>query len=322
MKALVCKGVKQPLIYEDIDLPDYDESTFGVVELKAAALNRRDFWITKGLYPGLTFPTVLGSDGCGIYQGKEVVINPTIGWGNDERFPEDDYDILGLKEYGTFAEKVVVRKKSIYPKPAHLTAQQAAALPLAGVTAYRALISRCGAKSGEKVLISGIGGGVASFAFQFALAIGAEVYVTSGSDEKLEKAREIGAAGGANYKDPDAMKTLSKEVGGFDVVIDSAGGSGFNGLLRMCRKGGRVGVYGGTLGNWESINVPNVFFKQLSIYGSTMGSDQDFEDMLELVKQHQIVPIVDRAMELKDGNEALALMKTNPQFGKIVLEIA
>lgn len=321
MKALVCKGIKQPLIYEDIDLPEYDESTFGLVTLKAAALNRRDYWITKGLYPGLTFPTVLGSDGCGTYEGKEVVINPTIGWGDDERYPDDDYDILGLKEYGTFAEKIVVRKTSIHPKPAHLTAEQAAALPLAGVTAYRALVSRCGARSGEKVLISGIGGGVASFAFQFALAIGAEVYVTSGSEEKLEKARQMGAAGGANYKDADAMKKLSKEVGGFDVVIDSAGGPGFNGLLRMCRKGGRVGVYGGTLGNWEGINVPNVFFKQLSIYGSTMGSDRDFREMIDLVNQHQIVPEVDRVLDLKDGNEALAIMKTNPQFGKIVLEI-
>lgn len=321
MKALVCKGIKAPLIYEDIELPTYEESIFGVVELKAAALNRRDYWITKGLYPGLTFPTVLGSDGCGIYQGKEVIINPTIRWGDDQRFPNDDYQILGLEEYGTFAEKVVVRKSAIHPKPAHLTAEQAAALPLAGVTAYRTLISRCQVQPGEKVLISGIGGGVALFAFQFALAMGAEVYVTSSSEEKLDQARQMGAAGGANYQDPDAMKRLSKGVGGFDVVIDSAGGDGFNLLLRMCAKGGRVGVYGGTRGNWEGINVPNVFFKQLSIYGSTMGSDEDFSRMLDLVNKYQIVPVIDRIMALKDGNEALGLMKTSPQFGKIVLQL-
>ena len=322
MKALVCKGVKEPLVYEDIDLPAYaNNEAFGIITLKAAGLNRRDYWITKGLYPGLRFPTVLGSDGCGLYEGREVVINPTMLWGEDQRYPTDDYQILGLEEYGTFAEQVAVRKKNIYPKPSHLTIEQAAALPLAGVSAYRALFTRCGLQAGEKVLISGVGGGVALFACQFALAAGAEVYVTSSSEEKIERAVAMGASGGVNYKDNDAMKQLSKATGGFDVVIDSAGGSGFNMLLRMCRKGARIGVYGGTLGNWEGINVPNIFFKQLSIYGSTMGSDFEFAKMLDLVNKHHIVPVVDRVFDLKAGNEALSLMKTSPQFGKIVLRV-
>lgn len=321
MKALVCKGVKQALAYEDIDLPTYDASTFGVVELKAAALNRRDYWITKGMYPGLRFPTVLGSDGCGLYEGKEVIINPSIRWGDDQRFYRDDYSILGLEEYGTFAEQVAVRKKNIFPKPEHLSIEQAAALPLAALTAYRVLFSRCQVKSGERVLISGIGGGVALFAFQFAMATGAEVWVTSSSEEKIERAVQMGAAGGVSYLDTDAMKALSKQTGGFDVVIDSAGGDGFNMLLRMCRKGARIGIYGGTRGDWQGINVPNIFFKQLSIYGSTMGSDDEFAKMLDLVNEHRIVPVVDRAFDLKDGNDALAVMKTSPQFGKIVLRI-
>lgn len=322
MKALVFKGIKEPLVYEDIELPVYEEeNTFGLVDLKAAALNRRDFWITKGLYPGLRFPTVLGSDGCGWYEGREVVINPSIHWGDDQRFPSDDYYILGLEEFGTFAEKVMVRKKNIFPKPAHLSAEQAAALPLAGLTAYRVLFTRCHLQAGDKVLISGIGGGVALLAFQFALAAGGEVYVTSSSAKKIERALQMGASGGVSYQDKEAMKNLSKKVGGFDVVIDSAGGPGFNQLLRMCGKGARVGIYGGTRGDWENINVPNIFFKQLSIHGSTMGSDQEFAQMLDLVNQHQIVPVVDRVFDLKEGNEALALMKTSPQFGKIVLRI-
>ena len=222
MKALLFTGVKEPLVYTDVNLPEYDD-TFGVVQLNAAALNRRDYWITLGLYPNLRFPSVLGSDGCGVYEGEEVVINPSIHWGNDPRFYSDDYYILGMEEYGTFAEQVAVRKKNIYPKPAHLTAEQAAALPLAGLTAYRVLFSRCQAKAGEKVLISGVGGGVALLACQFAIAIGADVYVTSGSEEKIEKAIALGAKGGMNYKDPDAMKILQKAIGGFDVVIDSAG---------------------------------------------------------------------------------------------------
>ncbi|MCO6476595.1 MAG: zinc-binding dehydrogenase [Phaeodactylibacter sp.] len=321
MKALLFTGVKEPLVYTDVELPEYDEETFGVVDLKAAALNRRDYWITRGLYPGLRFPSVLGSDGCGVYDGEEVVINPSIHWGDDPRFYTDDYFILGMTEDGTFAEKVAVRKKNIYPKPAHLTAEQAAALPLAGLTAYRVLFSRCHARAGDKVLISGIGGGVALFACQFAIAVGAEVYVTSSLAEKIEKAVALGAKGGANYQNAGAMDALKKEAGGFDVVIDGAGGDGFNQLLKMCRKGARIGVYGATAGAWNGVSVPNVFFKQLSIYGSTMGSDAEFGQMLDFVSTHKIVPVVDRIFGLQDGNEAVQMMKKNPQFGKIVLRI-
>lgn len=321
MKALLFTGVKEPLVYTDVDLPEHDD-TFGLVRLRAAALNRRDYWITLGLYPDLRFPSILGSDGCGEYEGQEIVINPSVHWGNDPRFYSDDYFILGMAEDGTFAEQVAVRKKNIYPKPAHLTAEQAAALPLAGLTAYRVLFSRCQARATDKVLISGVGGGVALLACQFAIAIGAEVYVTSGSEEKIEKAVALGAKGGANYKSPESMKALQKRSGGFDVVIDSAGGDGFNQLLKMCRKGARIGVYGGTAGAWNGVSVPNVFFKQLSIYGSTMGADAEFGQMLDFVSEYEIVPVVDRVFDLKDGNEALQLMKTSRQFGKIVLRIA
>ncbi|MCB0549670.1 MAG: zinc-binding dehydrogenase [Phaeodactylibacter sp.] len=320
MKALLATGIREPLVYKEVDLPEHDD-TFGVVRLKAAALNRRDFWITLGLYPNLRFPTVLGSDGCGVYEGEEVVINPSINWGSDPRFYTDDYFILGMEEYGTFAEKVAVRKKNIYPKPAHLTPEQAAALPLAGLTAYRVLFSRCQAGAGDKVLISGIGGGVALFACQFALAAGADVYVTSSSEEKIGKALALGAKGGGNYKDPDSLKGLQKQAGGFDVVIDSAGGDGFNQLLKMCNKGARVGVYGGTAGSWNNVSVPNIFFKQLSIFGSTMGSDAEFGQMLDFVSTHRIVPVVDSVFDLKDGNQAIQMMKNSLQFGKIVLRI-
>ena len=320
MKALLATGIREPLVYKEVDLPEHDD-TFGVVRLKAAALNRRDFWITLGLYPNLRFPTVLGSDGCGVYEGEEVVINPSINWGSDPRFYTDDYFILGMEEYGTFAEKVAVRKKNIYPKPAHLTPEQAAALPLAGLTAYRVLFSRCQAGAGDKVLISGIGGGVALFACQFALAAGADVYVTSSSEEKIGKALALGAKGGGNYKDPDSLKGLQKQAGGFDVVIDSAGGDGFNQLLKMCNKGARVGVYGGTAGSWNNVSVPNIFFKQLSIFGSTMGSDAECGQMLDFVSTHRIVPVVDSVFDLKDGNQAIQMMKNSLQFGKIVLRI-
>ena len=146
-------------------------------------------------------------------------------------------------------------------------------------------------------------------------------YVTSGSEDKINKAIALGAKGGANYKDRDAMKALGKSVGGFDVIIDSAGGAGFDMLLRMCRMGANVAIYGGTAGSWEKVSVPNVFYKQLSIHGSTMGSDAEFEQMIDFVSEHKIVPVVDSVYALQDGNEAVEKMTNSPQFGKIVLRI-
>ncbi len=342
MQALVFTDVKQPLEFKEYPDPETQggylanlggnlklppklttasPDDYAIVELKAAALNRRDWWITQGMYANIRTPSILGSDGCGVYEGEEVVILPSLYWGEDQRFPTDNFKILGMDEDGTFAEKIAVRRKSIFKKPPHLNAEQAAALPLSGLTAYRALFTRCGAKAGDNVLISGVGGGTALMACQLAIAVGANVYVTSGSEEKIEKAVGLGAKGGANYKDADAMKALGKSVGGFNVVIDSAGGLGFNMLLRMCRKGAQVGIYGGTTGSLEKVAVPNIFYKQISIHGSTMGSDLEFGKMLDFVSEHKIVPVVDSVFELKNGNEAIDMMANSPQFGKIVLRI-
>ena len=252
MKALVFCEIKKPLEYKDFPDPEIKED-YKIVELKAAALNRRDWWITQGRYANIRLNSILGSDGSGIFDGKEVVICPSLYWGNNEKYQSDNYKILGMDEDGTFAEKIAIRKKNIHPKPEHLNFEQAAALALSGLTAYRALIVRCGAKAGDNVLISGVGGGTALSPCQFAIALGANVFVTSGSEEKINKAIEIGAKGGVDYKDPDAMKKLGKSVGGFDVVIDSAGGAGFELLLRMCRKGANVAIYGGTAGTIEKL---------------------------------------------------------------------
>ena len=320
MKALVFTEIKKELEFKEVSEPSISEGKV-LVEVKAAALNRRDYWITLGMYPGVFTPTILGSDGCGIYEGEEVIFSPNIGWGENQNFPNKDYVILGLEEFGTFAEKISIRESSIFPKPEHLTIEQAAALPLAGLTAYRVLFSRCQLKPNEKVLITGVGGGVALFVTQFALAFGAEVYVTSGSDEKLAKAKALGVSGGGNYKEEDWHKKMKKEHGTFDVIIDSAGGEGFKDLIYLAAPGARIGLYGGTRGAWQNINPAHVFFKQLSILGSTMGSDLDFERMLSFVSEYEIVPIIDRVFDLKDGNKAFELMKTSPQFGKYVLKI-
>ena len=320
MKGLIFTGVNEPLVYGEVPM----QSTEGRVEvkLKAAALNRRDYWITQGLYPGIVTPTVLGSDGCGSYKGREVLLSPNINWGESQKLPSTEYDIIGLKEHGTFAESILVRESSIFDKPDHLTAFQAAALPLGGLTAYRALMTKGQVEAGDNVLISGIGGGVALFAFQFALAVGAEVYVTSSSEEKIAKAVSMGAQGGANYTSRKSMRNLLKETGGFDVIIDSACGDGFPQLIKLAKPGAQIVVYGGTNGNINGIIPATVFFKQLSIHGTTMGSDKEFRAMLALVEKHKIIPVVDTILELSEGQKAIEMMESSPQFGKIVLEIS
>lgn len=320
MKALVYTAKNTPLSYQDFDLPAPTEGEI-VVNLKAAALNHRDNWITKGMYPGIQENVILGSDGAGETGGREVILNPNIGWGDNQRFPASTYHMLGMPTNGTFAELIIVAADRAVDKPAHLTLEQAAALPLGGLTAYRVLFSRCKTMAGEKVLISGVGGGVALFACQFAIAAGAEVYVTSGSPEKIAKAVEMGAKGGANYRDEGWAKKFKKETGGFDVIIDSAGGDGFAELVKLTNRGGRIGLYGGTRGNWNNISPPIVFFNQIDILGSTMGSDQDFADMVAFVAKHKITPVVDTSFALADGNQAIARMNNGEQFGKLVLTI-
>ena len=321
-KAWVFEDRSIPLVYKEIEIPSYVDENYVGLDVHAAALNRRDFWITQGLYPNITpnVPTVLGSDCCGSYENEDYIVCPNINWG-EGFFPSSDYGILGLEEFGTFSEKIYVKKNKLFPKPIHLSHEEAACLPLAGLTAYRALFSRSKLAKGEKVLISGVGGGVALIACQFAIAIGAEVYVTSSSEEKIDKAIQMGAKGGANYKDEEAMISLSKSVGGFEVVIDSAGGKGFNLLLKMCRLGARVSIYGGTTGSLRSIAAPNLFFKQISIFGSTMGSDTEFKDMIQLVNEHEIRPIIHNVRPMEEGDASLADIGRNLHFGKYVLKV-
>ncbi len=319
MKALVLEDVGQALRIKEMDSPAEKEGYVNV-RIKAGALNHRDVWITKGMYPGIRPNVILGSDGAGILDGREVIINPNHDWGDNPRVQSKDYHILGLPTNGTFAEEVQVRSDKVFPKPRHLSIEHAAALPLGGMTAYRALFTKCGLRKGERVLISGVGGGVALFAFQFAVAVGAEVWVTSGTEWKIEKAIKMGAAGGINYKNAD-WKSFGKETGGFDVIIDSAGGDGFMNLVKIANPGGRICFYGGTRGNITSLNPQIIFWKQLSIFGSTMGSDEEFRDMIDFVDEHQISPIIDSVYNLEDANDAFKRMEKGLQFGKIVLNV-
>ncbi len=170
--------------------------------------------------------------------GREVIINPSLDWGGRESAQDEAFSILGLPRDGTLAEKISVPVANLSPKPAHLGWEEAAALPLAGLTAYRALFARAHLKAADRVLITGIGGGVALFALQFAVAHGATVFVTSSSGEKISRAVALGAAGGANYKEEGWAAALARAREPFDVIVDSAGGEGFNDLIELAAPGG------------------------------------------------------------------------------------
>ena len=329
MKAALLRQPKQTLRVES--RPDLKPGpNHVIVELKTAALNRRDYWITCGMYPDIRTPVVLGSDGAGTvsktgvgvdpdWKGRKVIIQPGLDWGDNASKQSESYHILGMPMDGTFATQVQVPVGNLYRKPAGLDWNQSAALPLAGLTAYRALFTQGGIKKGMNILITGAGGGVSSLALQFSVAIGANVWVTSSSGSKIERAMQLGARGGENYNNENWFKSLADRAEAFDVIIDSAGGKGYHALIELAAPGGRIVNYGATAGNPKNIDMFKVFWKQLRIQGTTMGSAQDFKEMLTLVESRNIQPLVDKIYPLAEINQALDVMKHSPQFGKIII---
>lgn len=301
-----------------------------VVTLRAAALNHRDVWIRAGEYAGVSFPCVVGSDGAGVVSAvgagvdsawidREVMIFPSFGWGDAQRAQGPGFTILGLPRQGTLAEKIAVPVTQLASKPSHLTWEEAAALPLAGLTAYRAVFSRGNLQPGERVLISGIGGGVALFALQFALAAGAEVWVTSSSANKIARAVALGARGGFDYRDAGWVAQAVKTPGPFDLVIDSAGGEGFPRLIDATVSGGRVVFFGATRGD-SALPVRKVYWRQISLLGTTMGSPADWAAMTAFVERHRLRPVISEVFPLANAVAALELMERGGQFGKIVVK--
>jgi NADPH:quinone reductase-like Zn-dependent oxidoreductase len=322
------------LRYEDVPDPEPGPGEV-IVGLSHAALNRRDLFATRGQYPGAkpdALPVVLGSDGAGTVaaigegtngpeEGAEVVVNPALYWGDDPDAPGGEYRILGLPGDGTFAALVKVPGENVFPKPAHLSPEEAAALPLAGLTAYRALFSRGGLKAGETVLVPGVGGGVATFLVQMAAAAGARVFVTSGSDGKLEAAKGLGAEGGVNYRSEGWSKELKGMAGPVDLSVDSVGGETFGALVSLARPGGRIVSFGATAGPVEKLVLPRIFLKHLTVLGTAMGTPEEFASMLRFCEEHGLRPEIDERFPLKEAAAALRHMEEGAGMGKIVLEI-
>jgi zinc-binding alcohol dehydrogenase/oxidoreductase len=323
-------GGPENLRVDEIPVPAIRDDE-ALVRMRAAALNRRDLFITQGLYPNIRLPVTLGSDGAGeiaalgavvadLRVGDEVVVDPMLGWGGDPRvWDAARATILGTPRDGTFAQYVVVPMENLYRKPAHLSMDEAAALPLAGLTAYRALFTRGAVQRGETVLITGVGGGVQTFVLLFAKHAGARTIVTSSSDEKLERATALGADLAINYVTTPDWSKLLRSTAPADLIVDSSGGDTLRKALDVIRPGGRIVIYGGSNGD-ANIKMFPLFWKHVTILGTSMGSPQDFAAMLALFEAG-LRPVIDRVFALSDAVQAVQHLGSGHQFGKICLRV-
>lgn len=330
MKAIVLnREIREGIELVEISVPSCNPGE-ALVRIKAAALNHRDEWCRQGKYANLRDGVILGSDGAGIVEnvapdvdsswiGKEVIFNPAMNWGSNQAAQSKAFEIIGMPRNGTLAEYLVLPADRLVEKPSHLSWEQAAALPLAGVTAYRALVFQGQVKDSEHVLVTGFGGGVAQFAAQFAFALRAKLSVSSSNNSKLDEAKSTGASYGFNYQDPNWVSQALEATGGFDLIIDGASGDAINDLTQVCKPGGRIVIYGATLGPPNRLEARRIFWNQLKIIGSTMGSDQDFSEMIAFVKNHEIRPVIDRVFSLDQTIQAFDRMRAGDQLGKIVI---
>jgi NADPH:quinone reductase-like Zn-dependent oxidoreductase len=308
-------GGPEVLRYEDVDdpVPSDDEV---LVELRAASLNHLDVWIRKGL-PSVPKPRILGADGAGVLAGTDerVVINPGI-------VRDGRVSIIGETMDGTHAELIAVPRAFVHPIPGDLSFEEAAAFPLVFETAYRMLVTRANVQPGEWVLVWGIGGGVATASLAIAKALGAHVIVTSSSDEKLERARGLGADEVVNHATGDVVAVV-KEVtgGGAQVVVDDVGEATWRRTLDAARPEGRIVVCGATTGPNPPAALHRVWWKQLSILGSTMGLPEDFQGVYDLIAAGRIRPVVDRVYPLAEVAAAHERLEAGEQLGKVVLSI-
>jgi NADPH:quinone reductase-like Zn-dependent oxidoreductase len=309
-------GGPEVLRYEDAPEPEPVPGEV-LVRLRAASLNHLDLWIRKGL-PSVPKPRILGADGAGVREdtGERVVINPGIEHG-------DRITVVGEHMDGTHAELVAVPEGNVYPLPESLSFEDAAAFPLVFETAYRLLVTKAQLRKGEWVLLWGIGSGVASAGLVISKALGARTLVTSASDEKLERARELGADATVNHATGDVRAAVkgATEGTGVDVVLEHVGEATWQTSLQAARPGGRIAVCGATSGPNPPAALHRIWWKQLTIYGSTMGMRGDFEAAYDLVRSGRARPVVDSVYPLADARAAHERLEAGEQFGKIVLTI-
>lgn len=312
-----------------------------VVRIRAAALNHLDLWTIEGALPfKIDFPFVLGADGAGevlstgegvtrVSVGDRVMVNPALSCGScefclgGEQSLCTTFEMLGEHRNGTVAECLVVPAVNVFPMPEHLSFEEAAALGVTSITAYRMLFTKGRLQPGEWVLVTGIGGGLALSLFQLARSAAGRIYVTSSSTDKLKRAAEMGATAGIDYTTEDVGRAIRSLTGkrGVDLVVDSAGGPTLDASMRALRPGGRLVIAGATAGAEATMNVRRLFWNQIEVIGSTMGSIPDVNGMLRMVEGSKMKPMIDQVFDLENGPQALELLKSGRQFGKIVVRI-
>ena len=338
MKALYFEEHGEREVLQYGDLPNLENKENHVlIKVEACALNHLDVWIRKG-WPGLNLamPHIGGSDVSGIVvegngtwkEGDKVVVDPGISstvdsWtekGLDSMSP--GYKILGEHISGGCAEYVCVPVENVHKRPEGLTASQAAAPLLAGLTAYRMLVTRAGIQRGDNVLVMGSGGGVNSLSIQIAKHFGAEVHVVAGGAEKKSKAEDLGASFVVDYKaNEDWHKELFPIIGrkGYDIVVDNVGKPTWSRSIKLAGMGGRIVTVGNTKGPIAETDIRYLFAKQLSILGSTMGSHAEFAELLKLMDSGAIKPVIDCEIPLSEGVKGHEILEEETKFRKVVL---
>ncbi len=325
MQAIILDQHGTPDVLRLVDVPDPqprpDET---LVELRASAVNRRDLLLRAGATPPYRppLPLILGSDGAGVRRdsGEPVVLLPSLDWGPSQAVAGPDLRILGGPGDGTYAELIAVPTANLFPRPPHLSWEQAAALPLAALTAYRALFVVAELRRDETLVVLGAGGGVGLAATQLAVVAGARVAATSSSADKRRIASELGAVVTADYRDPDWTAEIRDRLGPADVVLDSSGAD-WSSALSLLGAGGRLVSCGSTCQAEAAVDIRSLYVRQQSIRGSLVGSPRDFAALLRIVDKHRLVPVIDAVSPLSEAAAAHRRMERGQHCGKLVLRI-
>ena len=342
MKAALIRehGGPEKILIEQVDEPRCGPGEV-LIEVRAAALNHLDVWVRRGGRAKLELPHVLGSDAAGVVAavgqavpagvqaGQEVVINPALSCRECAACRAGQqslcarFGLVGAARPGTYAQRVSVPWQNVWPKPAHLSFEEAAAVPLAHLTAWRMVMTRLAVRPGEWVLIHGIGGGVALAALQWVKLVGARAIVTSSNQEKLARARALGADEGIDYKAREVAPAVRDLTGGegADAVVDAVGAATIPIGIDAVRRGGRIANCGITTGAETPLNLQKLYWNQISLLGSTMGSDEEFRQMLRAIEANALRPVIDTVLPLEQARAATERMEAGGQFGKIVLRV-
>jgi NADPH:quinone reductase-like Zn-dependent oxidoreductase len=314
-------GAAEVLRPGEFSAPD-ERHGWVTIALRASALNWHDVLVRQGRY-GSPLPHIIGADGAGVRTdtGENVVVLPSLNWGDRDEAPGSRWEILGDHTRGTYAELVSVPADCVAPKPAGLSWAEAAALPLVGVTTYRALFVRGRLRAGESMLVIGAGGGIATMAIALAVAAGAGITVTSSSADTIERAVSAGARGGVLHSEaewPEHARALSPHEAGFDLVLDPVGR--WNESVRALRPGGRLVVLGANAAQTAPMDVRSFYFGQFDLLGTTMGSNRDFVGLLNMIDRCSVrPPVIDREFPLDRAAEAHEHLEAGRTFGKCVL---